>query len=104
MKIINMVKNKHSVYSKFASLSNKKYKQPMLTSLVALGIAVIASLFNNPVLACIFSVISLIIAGAEVIFKLVKGTKEAKLDTVLIVVAIIIPFCMAKFAIAALGM
>lgn len=104
MKIKNMVKNKHSVYSKYASLSNKKYKQSFLTSLVALGIAIIASLFNNPVLACIFSIISLVISGAEVIFKLAKGTKEAKLDTVLVLVAIIIPFCMTEFAIAALGM
>lgn len=104
MKIKNMVKNKHTVYLKYASLSNKKYKQSFLTSLVALGVAVIASLFNNPVLACIFSIISLVIAGAEVIFKLAKGTKEAKLDTVLVLVAIIIPFCMAEFAVAALGM
>ena len=104
MKIKNMVKNKHTVYSKYSSLSNKKYRQSFLTSLVALGIAVIASLFNNPVAACIFSIISLVIAGGEVIFKLVKGTKEAKLDTVLVLVAIIIPFCMAEFAIAALGM
>ncbi len=104
MKIKNMVKNKHTVYSKYASLSNKKYKQSFLTGLMALGIAIVASLFNNPVAACIFSIISLIIAGAEVIFKLVKGTKEAKLDTVLVLVAIIIPFCMAEFAVAALGM
>ena len=104
MKIKNMVKNKHTVYSKYASLSNKKYKQSFLTGLMALGVAIVASLFNNPVAACIFSIISLIIAGAEVIFKLVKGTKEAKLDTVLVLVAIIIPFCMAEFAVAALGM
>lgn len=104
MKIKNMVKKKNSVYSKYVSLSNKKYKQSFLTGLIALGIAIIASLFNNPIAACIFSIVSLIIAGAEVIFRLVKGTKEAKLDTVLVLVAIIIPFCMTEFAIAALGM
>ncbi len=104
MKIKNMVKNKHSVYSKYSSLSNKKYKQSFLTSLISLGIAIVASLFNNLVAACIFSIISLIIAGAEVLFKLAKGTKEAKLDTILVLVAIIIPFCMAEFAVAALGM
>lgn len=104
MKIKNMVKNKHSVYSRYAALSNKKYKQSFLTSLIALGIAIIASLIDNVVVSCIFSIIALVFAGAEVIFKLVKGTKEAKLDTVLILVAIIIPFCMAKFAVAALGM
>lgn len=104
MKIKNMVKNKHSVYSKYTALSNKKYKQSFLTSLVALGIAILASIFDNVVLACIFSLVALVISGAEVIFKLAKGTKEAKLDTVLVIVAIIIPFCMAKFAVAALGM
>lgn len=104
MKIKNMVKNKHSVYSKYTALSNKKYKQSFLTSLVALGIAILASIFDNVVLACIFSLVALVLSGAEVIFKLAKGTKEAKLDTVLVIVAIIIPFCMAKFAVAALGM
>ncbi len=104
MKVKNMLKSKQSTYSKYTALSGKNLKQSFLTSLIALAVAIIASLFDNIILAGIFGVISLIIAGAEVVFKLVKGTKESKLDTVLVIVAILIPFCMGEFAIAAFAM
>ena len=37
-------------------------------------------------------------------FKLIKGTKDAKLDTVLVIAAILIPFCLGEFSVAALAM
>ncbi len=104
MKVKNMVKSKQTTYSKVISHIGKDLKKSFLVSVVALALAIIASLFDNAVLACIFSILSLIIAGAEVIFKLVKGTKDAKLDTVLVIAAILIPFCLGKFSVAALAM
>ncbi len=104
MKVKNMVKNKQTTYSKLISHIGKDLKKSFLVSIVALALAIIASLFDNAVLSCMFSIFSLIIAGAEVIFKLVKGTKDAKLDTVLVIAAILIPFCLGEFSIAALAM
>lgn len=104
MKIKNMAKSKQTTYSKLITHIGKDLKKSFLVSIVALALAIIASLFDNVVLSCIFSILSLIIAGAEVIFKLVKGTKEAKLDTVLVIASILIPFCLGEFAIAALAM
>lgn len=104
MKVKNMVRSKQTTYSKLTSHIGKNLKRSFLVSVVALTLAIIASLFNNVVAACIFSVLSLIIAGAEIIFKLVKGTKDAKLDTVLVIAAVLIPFCLAEFAIAAMAM
>lgn len=104
MKVKNMVKNKQTTYSKLISHIGKDLKKSFLVSIVALALAIIASLFDNVVLSCMFSILSLIIAGAEVIFKLVKGTKDAKLDTVLVIAAILIPFCLGEFSIAALAM
>lgn len=104
MKVKNMVKSKQTTYSKITSYVGKDLKKGFLTGVVALALAIISSLFNNAVLACIFSILSLIIAGAEVMFKLIKGTKDAKLDTVLIIAAILIPFCLGEFSVAALAM
>lgn len=104
MKVKNMVKSKQTTYSKMISHIGKDLKKSLLVGLVALALAIIASVFNNAVLSCIFSILSLVIAGAEVIFKLVKGTKDAKLDTILIIAAILIPFCLGEFSVAALAM
>lgn len=104
MKVKNMVRSKQTTYSKMISHIGKDFKKSLLVGLVALALAIIATVFNNAVLSCIFSILSLIIAGAEVMFKLVKGTKDAKLDTVLVIAAILIPFCLGEFAVAALAM
>jgi Cd2+/Zn2+-exporting ATPase len=104
MKVKNMVKSKQTTYSKITSYIGKDLKKGLLTGVVALVLAIISSLFNNAVLACIFSILSLVIAGAEVMFKLIKGTKDAKLDTVLVITAILIPFCVGEFSVAALAM
>ena len=71
---------------------------------MALALAIVATLFDNAVVSCIFSVLSLVIAGAETVAKIAKGTKESKLDTVLVLAAVLIPFCMGEFSVAALGM
>lgn len=104
MKVKNMVKSKQTTYSKITANIGKNFKKNLLVGLVGLALAIIASLFNNAVLACVFSILSLVISGAEVIFKLVKGTKDAKLDTVLVIAAILIPFCLGEFSVAALAM
>ncbi len=104
MKVKNMVKSKQTTYSKITANIGKNFKKNLLVGLVGLALAIIASMFNNAVLACIFSILSLIVSGAEVIFKLVKGTKDAKLDTVLVIAAILIPFCLGEFSLAALAM
>ena len=104
MKVKNMVKSKQTTYSKITSYIGKDLKKGLLTGVIALALAIISSLFNNAVLACIFSILSLVIAGAEVMFKLIKGTKDAKLDTVLVIAAILIPFCLGEFSVAALAM
>ena len=104
MKVKNMVRSKQTTYSKMILHIGKNQKKSLLVGLVALALAIIATLFNNAVLSCIFSILSLIIAGAEVMFKLVKGTKDAKLDTILIIAAILIPFCLGEFSVAALAM
>lgn len=104
MKVKNMVRNRQSSYMKLIQMSNKSYGKNILVGIVALLLAFLGSKVNNGFLMCLCSVISLVLAGAETVFKLVKGTKDSKLDNLMVVVAIAIPFCTKHFVLAATAM
>lgn len=104
MKVKNMVRNRQSSYLKLIQLSNRKFQKNILVSVVALAIAFWASSIDNEFFKCLLSIISLVLAGSETVFKLIKGTKDAKIDTILVVAAILIPFCIGEFSLAATAM
>lgn len=104
MKVKNMTKNKQSAYAKLMQVNSRNSKTNILVAVVALVLAFLASKIPNAFLLCVVSIISLVISGAQTISKLVKGSKDAKLDTVMVVAAIIIPFCLGDFVLAAYAM
>ena len=104
MKVKNMVRNRQSSYMKLMQLSNRNFSKNILVGAVALAFAFLASVTDNEFLECLCSIISLVLAGAETVFKLVKGTKDSKLDNLMVVVAIAIPFCSKQFVLAATAM
>ncbi len=104
MKVKNMVRNKQGMYSKLMQMTSKKLNKNILIAAIALVLAFLASKMPNVFLLCLISIISLVLSGAETISKLIKGTKNAKLDTIMVVAAIIIPFCLGEFVLAATAM
>ena len=104
MKVKNMVRNKQTTYSKLMQINSKKFKNNLIVSIVSLVLAFIASKMPNGFFICLFSILSLVLSGAETVSKLIKGTEDSKLDTVLIVAAILIPFCLGEFVVAATAM
>ena len=104
MKVKNMVRNRQSSYMKLIQMSNKSFGKNILVGVVALAFAFLATAINNGFLMCLCSIISIVLAGAETVFKLVKGTKDSKLDNLMVVIAIAIPFCSNHFALAAMAM
>ena len=104
MKVKNMTRNRQSTYSKLMQMNNKNTKTNILVAIFALLLAYLASKIPNAFLLCLVSTISLVISGAETVSKLIKGTKDSKLDTVMVVAAIIIPFCLGEFVLAATAM
>lgn len=76
-----------------------------MTGGIALVIAVVASLFNNAAVIGIFSVVSLILSGGEVMSGFLKSAKKAKPDdNALVLLAVLVPFFLGKFTIAAIAM
>lgn len=105
MKVKNMVNERESTYQKLCLNSKKKLTNILLTGIVALILAIVSSLFANSVLACIFSVVSLVISGGEYIAKLSKTSKKAKdYDLLLILIAVLLLFLSGNFAVSALAM
>lgn len=104
MKVKNMVRNKQTTYSKLMQINSKKFKNNLIVSIVSLALAFIASKMPNAFFICLFSILSLVLSGAETVSKLIKGTEDSKLDTVLVVAAILIPFCLGEFVVAATAM
>lgn len=104
MKVKNMVKSKQSISSKLMQMSNKDFVKNLIVSVAAILLAFAASKITNTFFLCIVSILSLVLSGAETVFKLIKGTKDAKLDTLMIVVAVVIPFCLGNFVLAAYAM
>ncbi len=100
-----MVNEREATYKKLYLNSKKKLTNILLTGIVALALAIISSLFNNGVLACIFSIISLVIAGGEYASKLLKSSKKSKdYDLLLILIAVALLFISGNFAVSALAM
>ncbi len=104
MKVKNMVRNKQSTYSKLMQQNDKNLKTSLLVGALALVLAFLASKMPSLFFVCLFSIVSLVLSGAETVSKVIKGTKDSKLDNVLVVVAILIPFCLGEFVIAATAM
>ena len=67
MKVKNMVNERETTYQKLYQNSKKKLTTGLLAGVVALALAIVASLFTNSILACIFSILSLVISGGEYI-------------------------------------
>lgn len=104
MKVKNMAQIRQSTHSSLIQMSNKSVKKSLLVGIIALLIAFLASKIPNVFFMCVLSIISIVLAGAEIAFKLLKGAKDAKTDSILVVVAIIIPFCLGEFVVAATAM
>jgi len=104
MKVKNMVRNRQSTYLKLMQINTKNLKKGLLMGVVALAVAFMASKLDDGFFRWFLAILSFVIAGAESVFKLIKGGKDAKLDMGLVVVAILIPFFMGKFVLAATTM
>jgi len=104
MKVKNMTKKKQTTYQRLTQLGNRNLRVNILVAIVALILAFLASKIPNAFFLCLVSTISLVLAGAETMTKLIKGTKDAKLDTVMVVAAVLIPFCLGEFVLAAYAM
>lgn len=105
MKVKNMGEERQSTYSKLYAYSRKNLKNSFLTGVVALVFAMIASLFNSAVLACIFSILSLILSGGEAISRTLKRSGKGKFDdSILVLIAVLVTFFLGKFVIAATAM
>ena len=105
MKVKNMVNERETTYQKLYQNSKKKLTNGLLAGIVALALAIVASLFTNSILACIFSILSLFISGGEYISKLSKKSKKTKNDDLLLIlIAVILLFFSANFAMSASAM
>ncbi len=105
MKVKNMGQEHQSLYLKRIPGTKKKLTNGLIAGGVALLLAIIASLFKNTVVICIFSVLSLLFSGGEVVSRIIKSTKKAKFDDIVFVlIAVLVPFCLGRFVIAALAM
>jgi len=104
MKVKNMVRNRQSAYLKLMQINNKDFSRNLIVGAVALLLAIIASKISNSFFVCVIGILSLVLSGAETVFKLIKGTKDVKLDTLLVLVSVIIPFCLGDFVMAATAM
>jgi len=104
MKVKNMTKKKQTTYQKLMQMNSRNLKVNVLAAVVALILAFLASKIPNTFFLCLVSTISLVISGAETMSKLIKGTKDAKLDTIMVVAAVLIPFCLGEFVLAAYAM
>lgn len=105
MKVKNMGQEHQSTYLNLYAHTKKKLTNGLLTGGVALILAILASLFNNAVVVCIFSAASLIISGSEAVSKLIKSTKKGKFDdAVFVLLAVLVPFFLGRFVIAAIAM
>lgn len=77
----------------------------MLTGVLALALAVVGALFHNAIAVCIFCILSLILSGSETVSKFLKSLKKAKFDdAVFILIAVLVPFFLGRFVIAAIAM
>ena len=105
MKVKNMGQEHQSTYLNLYAHTKKKLTNGLLTGGVALILAILASLFNNAVVVCIFSAAALIISGSEAVSKLIKSTKKGKFDdAVFVLLAVLVPFFLGRFVIAAIAM
>ncbi len=105
MKVKNMKQEIQGTYSKLYAQSKKNVTTALLVGGIALVLALIASLFKSPVLICIFSILSLILSGGEIVSKRIKTLSKVKVDdTLLILIAVLIPFFLGRFFVSALAM
>ncbi len=105
MKVKNMVNERGTTYQKLYLNSKKKLTNGLIAGVVALALAIISSMFTNNILACVFSVISLVIAGGEYAFKLSKNAKKTKNDDLLLIlIAVLLLFFSGNFAMSATAM
>lgn len=105
MKIKNIGYEHQSLY--LTRLPNKKKTlvNGFITGLIAFLLAIVASMFKNIVLVCIISAVSMIISGSEAMSKAVKAIRKAKPDdSVIVLLAVLVPFFLGKFIIAAIAM
>lgn len=105
MKIKNMENNYQSTYQTLIINNKRKLTNNSITGIIALAIALLASFFSNSIVICIFCVLSLVLSGGEIFSKFIKAAKNGKFDdTALIIIAVLIPFFLGRFVIAAFAM
>lgn len=93
-----------NLYQKMYSYKKKKLAPGFLAGVVALLMALLASICGN-VLACIISIFSLFISGGELLSKTLRGGKREKADDGLFVLlAVLVTFFLGRFAMAAIAM
>lgn len=107
MKVKNMVQEQQKQGISFmqTAISNKKMTNDFLTGGAALLLAIVASLFHNNFLICLFSILSLVLSGSSIVAKFLKKTKKTgHEDTIFILIAVLIPFFTGSFAISAMAL
>ena len=93
-----------NLYQTMYAYSKKNLQANILTGIVALVLAFLATLLGN-VLACVVSLISLFISGGATTSKILQGIKHGKVDdSVLIFIAVIVSFFLGQFTLAATAM
>lgn len=105
MKVKNMGQEHQSTYLKRYAFTKKKLLNGFITGGLSLILAIVGALFKNTVVICIFSAVSLILSGGETVSRLIKSTKKGKFDDgVFILLAVLVPFILGRFSIAAIAM
>ena len=105
MKVKNMGQEHQSTYLKRYAFTKKKLLNGFITGGLSLILAIVGALFKNTVVICIFSAVSLILSGGETVSRLIKSAKKGKFDDgVFILLAVLVPFFLGRFSIAAIAM
>ena len=105
MKVKNMGQENQSTYLKRYAFTKKKLLNGFITGGLSLILAIVGALFKNTVVICIFSAVSLILSGGETVSRLIKSAKKGKFDDgVFVLLAVLVPFFLGRFSIAAMAM
>ena len=106
MKVKNMGEGQQNIYTKLYAYSKKKQTNALLTGLIALFLAIVASWCSGiAVLACILSILSLIFSGGEAVSRVLKKRGKSRVDdSVFVLIAVVVTFFLGNFSLAATAM
>ncbi len=104
MRVKNIRNERQSIYMQLFSESKKKLNGATAKATIALVFALIGLLFTG-IFQLVFSLLSLLTSGDEMVSRVRKTIKAGKFDDcVFILLAVLIPFCLGQFALSATAM